>query len=355
MSLRRVQATNFRCLAAVDFEVDPHYNLIHGANASGKTSILEAVAYLGRGKSFRGASAQELTAHGAREFLLLARVQTEARLAVIGIRNSQDGLEVKVDGRRARNAAALAALLPLQVIDPEVHGLVTAGPERRRRYIDWMAFHVEPAYASSWRRFRRALKQRNAALREPVARRAMAAWDREFVAAALRVDVMRRGVLELARPGLEATGRALLGTPVAFEYRQGWPAGQGLEAALAAAWDRDRQSGATQAGPQRAELGLLYEQRRAQRIVSRGQQKLLACTLILVASELVQTTLDRPLLLLLDDPAAELDDAALERLMSAVFSLGSQIIATALEPRALRFPRRPALFHVEQGRLTKSG
>jgi DNA replication and repair protein RecF len=338
----------------VELETDPRYNLIYGPNASGKTSILEAAAYLGRGKSFRGAGPQELIAHGSKEFLLLGRVETQSRLATIGVRNGRDGLEVKIDGERETSAAALAELLPLQVIDPEIHSLVAGPPERRRRYLDWIAFHVEPGYREAWQRFRRALKQRNAALREGSAKSSVAAWDREFVETATRLHELRRGVLDVSLGRLEETGLALLGTPVGFEYRRGWPAGQPLEEVTATGWERDSQAGSTRAGPQRAELRLIYDERQAKRLVSRGQQKLLACTMILAATEVVQTAIERPLLLLLDDPAAELDTEALGRLMDGVFGLGSQIIATALVPDGLRFPSRPAPFHVEQGRVASS-
>jgi DNA replication and repair protein RecF len=354
LSLRHLTVSNFRCLTSVELEADTQYNLIHGPNASGKTSILEAIAYLGRGKSFRGASHQDLIAHGATDFLLLGKVDTEVRLATVGVRNSNEGLEVKIDGDRATSAAALVELLPLQVIDPEIHGLVAGGPEQRRRYLDWIAFHVEPAYPENWRRFRRALKQRNAALRDWAGRQTMAAWDREFLEAAAEVDQTRRRTLDIALGSLEEIGAALLGTSVGFEYRQGWKSDLPLTEALAASWERDQQAGTTQAGPQRAELRLVYDERQAKRLVSRGQQKLLACTMILAATEVVQTALERPLLLLLDDPAAELDEEALDRLLSGVFGLGSQIVATALEAKTLRFPEEPAMFHVEHGRLQKA-
>lgn len=353
LSLRQLIASNFRCLAGVDFEADPRYNLIYGPNASGKTSILEAIGYLGRGKSFRGASAQELITHGAPEFLLLGKVATEARLATIGVRNSKDGLEVKIDGDRGASAAALVEILPLQIIDPEVHSLVAGGPEQRRRYLDWMAFHVEQAYPDRWRRFGRALKQRNAALRDGAGRAVIDAWDHEFLEAAAEVDRTRHRVLDIALDKLENTGAALLGSPIGFEYRRGWAAGQTLDEALAGGWEKDRQSGTTQTGPQRAELRLIYDERQAKRLVSRGEQKLLACTMILAAIDVVQTALERPLLLLLDDPAAELDKEALDRLMNGVFGLGSQVIATALEPEAVQFPVAPAVFHVEHGELEK--
>jgi DNA replication and repair protein RecF len=353
LSLRHLTVTNFRCLTSVDFEADPQYNLIYGPNASGKTSVLEAIAYLGRGKSFRGATAQELINHGASEFLLLGKVQCGGRRATVGVRNSKEGLEVRVDGARETSAAALVDLLPLQVIDPEVHGLVAGGPELRRRYLDWIAFHVEPTYPSRWQRYRRALKQRNAALRDATTKPAMAAWDREFLDAAAEVEQTRRRVLDIALAGLEETGEALLGTPVSFEYRQGWSAGRTLAEALAGSWERDCLVGTTQVGPQRAELRLVYDDRQAKRLVSRGQQKLLACTMIIAATEVVQTALERPLLLLLDDPAAELDEEALDRLMGGIFGLGSQIIATSLEAKTLRFPGQAAMFHVEHGKIKK--
>ncbi len=354
MALRHFTATNFRCLTSIALEADPQYNLIHGQNASGKTSILEAIAYLGLGKSFRGAGAQDLISHGESEFVLLGKVETEARLATVGVRNSKEGLEAKIDGDRAASASALVEMLPLQVIDPEVHNLVAGGPEQRRRYLDWIAFHVEQSYPQRWRRFRRALRQRNAALRDAAARSAIAAWDREFLEAAAAVDETRRRVLGIAKGPLEEKGAALLGSEVSFEYRQGWAAGQALEEALTAGWERDRLTGTTYAGPQRAELGLIYDERQAKRLVSRGEQKLLACTMILAATEVVQMALERPLLLLLDDPAAELDEEAIDRLLTGVFRLGSQIIATALEPKSLPFPEQPAVFHVEHGELRKT-
>lgn len=351
MPLRYFQANNFRCLTSVSFEADPQYNLIFGRNASGKTSILEGIAYLGRGKSFRGAGPENLMRHGSDEFLLLGKVDTGTRLSAIGVRNSKDGLEVKIDGDRETSAAALVELLPLQVLDPEVHNLVAGGPEQRRRYLDWIAFHVEPGYQDRWRRFRRALRQRNAALRQGASRASIASWDREFLAAAAEVDQTRRAVLEITRTTLEETGAALLGCSAGFEYQQGWATDRSLKETLGAGWERDRQAGATQAGPQRAELRLTYDGRQARRLVSRGQQKLLASTMILAATEVVQVTLERPLLLLLDDPAAELDEEALDRLMNGVFGLGSQIIATAPEAESLRFPEPPAVFHVKQGKL----
>ncbi len=329
-------------------DASPGYNLVYGANASGKTSLLEAIAYLGRGKSFRGAPATSLIRHGSTAFTLFGIVQREGRDSRLGVRNSREGIEVRVDGDPAGGVASLAEALPLQLIDPEIHDLVAGGPEHRRRYLDWMAFHVEHDFLLSWRRFRRALLQRNAALK---AGEGLSVWTTELVKLGTRLDAMRRSVLEKAGESLARYSSDVLGTAVRFEYRSGWPAGRTLEAAMAESGERDRQLGSSQVGPHRADLSLHVDERHARRLVSRGQQKLLACAMILAATDVAQRALGRPLLLLLDDPAAELDAGSLDRLLQAVFGLGSQVIATALERRVLAFPAEPTVFHVERGRL----
>lgn len=351
MPVQRFQAENFRCLETIELEADPHYNLVTGANASGKTSLLEALAYLGRGKSFRGAPTSSLVRHGQQEFVLFGKVSAGERLASVGVRNGRNGLEVHIDGSADAGVAELASALPLAVIDPDVHDLVAAGPDQRRRYLDWVAFHVEHDFLGHWRRYRRALKQRNAALKTGGA--GLEAWNAELVEHGMKLDSSRRDTLAICQASLEEQGGALLGGEVGFEYRPGWPEGQSLAEALASGVERDVAQGSTQYGPHRGDLKLVHDERQARRLVSRGQQKLLACAMVLAAAEVVQTHLERPLLLMLDDPAAELDGDSLQRLMGGVFSLGSQVIATALEPGVLEFPGEPARFHVERGVLTR--
>ena len=150
---------------------------------------------------------------------------------------------------------------------------------------------------------------------------------------------------------LRAEGAALLGADIDFRYAMGWSRELSLQAALEEHLERDVAMGATQAGPHRADLRLVYDERQARRLVSRGQQKLLASAMILAATGIAQEAVGRPLLLLLDDPAAELDRDSLARLMERVAALGCQVIATSLERDELPFPVVPRVFHVEQGEL----
>lgn len=283
--------------------------------------------------------------------MLFGRVESQGRNSKIGVRNSAAGLEIHTNGEKRASTAALAESLPLQVIDPDVHKLIAGGPEDRRRYVDWIAFHVEHSYLDLWRRFRRTLKQRNAALRAGATVRELTGWNQEMEELGLAVDEVRRKMLDQTRPAFLATGKALLGTAIDFEYYRGWSSEKTLAEAMADAVQRDQQAGASQVGPHRADIRLKLNDRQARKMVSRGQQKLLACALILAATERVQERLKRPLLLLLDDPAAELDQESLQRLMSAVKRLECQVIATTLEADRALFRDKPRLFHVEHGAI----
>lgn len=351
MPLAHLKCTDFRCLESFEIDLDPRVNLIYGKNAAGKTSVLEAIGYLGRGRSFRGAGNKELIRHGAEEFLIVGRVETETGNTPLGVRNSKNGLEVHANGEKCYSASALAEILPLQIIDPDIHELVAGGPEGRRRFIDWVAFHVEHGYAKKWKKFRRVLKQRNAAIKEGKKPDALKSWDKEFISISEEVDLVRRNIVDIINSLLEELGDLLLEGPVELQYLPGWQGNKSLAEALAAAMERDLFLGSTQVGPHRADVDVMFKSRKARKLVSRGQQKLVSCSLVLAATEMVQTHLERPVLLLVDDPAAELDIYSVARLMVCIEHIGCQVIATALDNEPQIFSSSPKTFHVEHGLL----
>ena len=354
MPLLSIRVTEFRCIEAAELDFSPAANLVVGPNGAGKTSLLEAIAFLGRGKSFRGAAPRDVVQHGGGQFTVSGLVSAGGGEHRLGIQNGSEGLEVRIDGEGAAGAAGLAERLPLQIVDPDVHELVAGPPDRRRRYLDWLLFHVEHGYLTQWRRYRRVLRQRNAALKMGEGRQALNSWDQEFAEAGEAVSQARLSILERSLPTLEQTAGRLLDASIGFEYRRGWPEDQPLLEALEGHRSRDLVSGTSQYGPHRAELKLRYDDRVAKKLVSRGQQKLLACSMVLGATEVVQAATGQASLLLLDDPAAELDQDALKRLLAAVNERGCQVIATALEAAEPLLSGDTRLFHVEQGRFTRS-
>jgi DNA replication and repair protein RecF len=351
MSLAELRIENLRCVESAALEFSPELNLIAGENGAGKTSILEAIFLLGRGRSFRTRSSERLIRYGQPSLTVFGRTDdSPARHAGIEIA-ADSGTRARINGAAATSLLELSGVVPVQAIDPEIHKLVDQGPERRRRWLDWLVFHVEPSFAGHWSRYNRALKQRNAALRSGAS--AVDVWDRELVANGVAITEARQRSLARLLPRLTETFARFGDLEVAASFTTGWAAGEEFEAALREHRERDRQRGTTTSGPHRADVTLRRSHRAARETLSRGQQKLTAVAMIISQLRLLQDELGMRAVLLLDDPAAELDEKNLQRLFDELASLKSQMIATSLTPETALFQAPKATFHVEQGRVVR--
>jgi len=341
----------FRCLADTELTPDPHLNLITGPNASGKSSLLEGLFYLGRGRSFRGSGNRELIQTGCPGFTLFGEIK-------LGDIQHKAGVEVAIGERRIRidgdngTSSDLAQLLPVQVIDPEIHELVHGGPEIRRRFLDWGVFHVKHQFLEAWRRYQKALRQRNAALRQGETDAEVQAWDSELIQYGEQVDQLRTEFLADYLPLFSSIVSDKLPFDANCSYKRGWSASTGLAVALAESWSRDRAYAATQVGPHRADLNLQVHDRRARHRVSRGQQKMLGAALVIAQTRFVAERVADQLVLLVDDPAAELDRANRNRLFEMLKDVPAQMFVTALEPEDLPWSEQGKMFHVEHGKVT---
>lgn len=351
MTLCRLQVTDFRCLQSVAIDFDPRFTLISGANASGKTSLLEAIYVLGRGRSFRTRRLAHLIRLGRERFVVFGEVDAFERRVSLGVEGSSGGIRAKLDGDRANSLAELAPLLPVQIIDPEIHRLIEEGPSRRRRFLDWGVFHVEPRFVDDWQRFQQALKQRNASLKSRQPKAVTSAWDGDLARYGEALSAARARYVESLALAAATTARRLLGMELEIGYRQGWARGPDLAEALAQSWGADQESGATQVGPHRAELAIRLNDLGVKDRISRGQQKLLAAALLMAQVKLFpQDSAVRPSLLL-DDPAAELDDERLTGLIEEVSAQEVQLIVTTLHPEFSQFGTPGMQYRIEGGEV----
>jgi DNA replication and repair protein RecF len=335
-------------LAEVELVLDPACSYIYGANGAGKTSILEAIFLLGRGRSFRTRQIRRLIRHGRSGLAVFGEVEEGQRIRRIGVAFTEGRLEKKIDGEPAAGTAALAEILPVHTIDPGSHDLIQGGPSERRRFLDWGVFHVEHGYLDAWRRYRRLLGQRNAALKKAAPPAELATWTAALAEAGEAIGRSRATYVAELAPELGERGKALLGWPLTLEHERGWRAETPLVEALKATEGRDRAFGNTEVGPHRADLAIYMDGRRAHEEASRGQQKLAAASLIL-AQATVFSRVRGATALLVDDPAAELDREALERLLAALGTVDAQLILTGLSPSQLPPRKGSAVFHVEHG------
>ena len=350
MSVRKLWVQNVRCLEEAVLEAADH-NLIYGHNASGKTSLLEAIFVLGRGRSFRGAQREGLIRDGESEAVISGKVTRGELPGQIGLSLRRGSApRVRINGRDETSAASLAEWLPVQVLDPGLHRLVDEGPGIRRRFVDWGLFHVEQDFLGHWRRYQRSLRQRNAALKGR-APGDLAIWDERVGAEGETLNILRESYLESLGGAIRAFGERLLGEQIRLDYRPGWPHGQSLAETLGRNRDRDRRFGATQAGPHRADVLIEVADQQARGRVSRGQQKLLAASLVLAQLQDLQDRRGVRSVLLLDDMAAELDPDSLKRLVASVSGLGCQLFITSLGREDVPLEMPHAAFHVEQGKV----
>lgn len=352
MALESVKVERFRCLRQVEFRPDASLNLIFGANGAGKTSVLEALYYLGRGRSFRSSLISSLIQTDANDFTVFGKIKDGGKRYRLGVQVGRGSSEVHINGQAGGNVADLVEAFPVQIIDPEVHILVQGGPKGRRQFLDWGVFHVKHGFLAAWRRYRRALQQRNMALKQRHERATVDIWGTELVEAGLKVDELRQNYLAGFDLVFSRISEQLLGTPAVCRYLPGWPMEESLPDALVESWDRDRKHGLTHVGPHRAELALEMDGQAARHRLSRGQQKLLGTALVLAQCEFVASSLQRTVALLVDEPAAELDSARLEQLIDALVKPGVQLFLTALEADALPLKSQPTLFHVKHGELS---
>lgn len=349
MSLAELTVEDLRCLHLGRLELHPQRNLIWGSNGSGKTSLLEAIFILGRGRSFRTRNSERLIRHGKRSLAILGR--TEGPTAqTIGIQVSRDGGTLaRINGATVASLTELSHAFPVQVIDPGVHKLVEEGGARRRRWMDWAVFHVEHGFADLWARYGRTLKQRNAALRGQPDQ--VSVWDQALAPLGEQIAESRRELIGRLQPLWAAAVRALSGLEVEMHYMRGWTPDASLLEALHASRLRDQNRGMSLCGPHRADVILRLHGRPAREVLSRGQQKLVAIAMVMSQLRLLQEATGSRATLLIDDPAAELDQPHLVRFIDQVNQLHCQLVLTSLHADAAHFGAPHRVFHVEQGRV----
>jgi DNA replication and repair protein RecF len=353
LSLRRLQVTDFRCLQSAVLDLDPRFTLISGSNASGKTSLLEAIYVLGRGRSFRTRRLEHLIRHDCERFVVFGEIETSDRRIPAGVEGSASGIHAQIAGSKASSLTELAMVLPVQIIDPEIHRLIEEGPSRRRRFLDWGVFQLfhGKQFMHHWQRYHQALKQRNAGLKAGQPQAAVAAWDGDLVHYGELLTEARSGYVALLAKQAEVISRNLLGMELELSYRAGWARDLSFAESLLQSRSHEQASGATLVGPHRADLNIRLNGMAVKDRISRGQQKLLAAALLIAQLKLFPEDAALQPSLLLDDPAAELDDERLAGLIHEVLGHSVQLIVTTLHGEFSAFGTPGQRFGVAVGRV----
>lgn len=355
MEIAELRLANVRNVARAELALVAGVNEFVGANGAGKTSVLEAVFMLSHGRSFRAVKRESLIRFGGESLEVFARITHDGKERRLGLSRRKGGWEARVDGQAVESLAELLREVAVVCFEPGSHALISGAADERRHFIDWALFHVEHEYVETARRFRRALKQRNALLRTGYAGSGLDAWDAELVRSGVAWDRWRSSYLERLAPVLEQLAALLLPELGAAElrYQRGWTAGLSLEQALLERRGRDAERGHTGSGPHRADWRLVFDHAPEREHLSRGQEKLSALVCLLAQAQLFRQEMGEWPVLCLDDLASELDLDHQQRVLHWLHTCEAQvwITGTAALPALSHLPRPHHMFHVEQGQV----
>lgn len=362
MWLSKVTVNNCRVIIDATLGLAPHANVLYGNNASGKSSLLEAIAVLSRGRSFRTPRIAELIRRGADELLVNARVEDgiAGESYPIGISKNSQTTRIRINHADIQQQAELSSHLPLTLIHPGSVELVTGSPSLRRAFLDWIAFYRFADFNPTWRHYQRVLQQRNACLRDPTQRYALPHWTEQLVNAQPLLYRYRIKALEALQTNLQWATDLLASTGFPqLHLTSGFPAHVDLEDTKQLhTFFHDKQAqelkqGFSLYGAHRADLHMVLEGVPAVRVASRGQLKLLAVGLLLAQSHAAAETVAKRGIIAIDDLASELDEQNLQALYNTLRTTQQQLIITGTHPAPLRQRFHDArVFHVEHGQVT---
>lgn len=358
MNLDWLQIKRVRNLLDIKIEVEPRLNLITGENASGKTAILESLYLLSRARSFRTSRIQEVITKGndALQVTAGATKTTITGKITLGIEKGHNHIALRNNGAPVKTVSEQAKNLPLVLITPDSHTLVTGTPKQRRHWLDWAMFHVEQRYLEDWRSYFKALRHRNALLKAGARDTELyEGWEQTMAEAGERLHTARQDFLS----NLEKISNMLLDKAFSGLLEIKFDAGgygesEQFKRYLVNERDKDRIYGFTRNGPHRADIDFIFNNEGVAANFSRGQIKLFVSVLLLAEAKALFEAGGESPVVLIDDYTAELDNTACEYLLSCLYALPFQALLTSVNDRVLApFPEGSARFHVEHGQVKK--
>lgn len=320
-----IRLQNFRSYKDESFDLDPGVNIIVGANASGKTSLLEAILVACRGSSYR-VNDTELIQFEAPWLRLDVHTQTGGR--TVKIEQQQDTGKANklfdVDGKPYKRLP-LTQTIPVVLFEPNHLLLLSGSPELRREYMDSLLEQFIVGYGSLRRQYKRTLAQRNTLLKQGVtAKSQLFAWnirlsDLGAQLAERRLDLVARFDQSIARLYADLGASTTAKASIEYESRCAVDQyGSDMLHKLEQAIDTDLERGFTSYGPHRDDLVLKLNDLPLQVAASRGETRTLLLVLKIMEMSLLEEVRGSQPLLLLDDVFGELDGSRRRALTEAL-------------------------------------
>lgn len=321
MQIGSIQLLEFRNYRTLSYRPSPKLNVLAGANAEGKTNLLEAVAVLLTGRSFRTLRLSELPRWGTESASLSGEIRRHE-----GSRSVRRAIQKREDGswHGSGDDCEWARAVAFGWQDLEI---ITGGPTARRNFLDGFAARLYPSHRAAYVRYRQILARRNHLLQQHLPLEALtpklAPWDEQLATVGVELIDRRRRAAAALQTEIGRIYPALAGahTKVEIGYRSTLGDATGVDAMLAAlarARRDEMRRGLTLIGPHRDDLGIELGGNDARAFGSRGQQRLVALALRLAEVLPITEATGTPPVLLLDDALSELDATVRENVLKEI-------------------------------------
>lgn len=351
--LRSLELCNFRNFSHLLWQLPTGVNFLLGDNGAGKSSILEAIYFLGRGRSFRTTRHQDTINHSFSNAIIKiicdeeSGIQSKNKTASFNLlRYPHWNLRVDLgfggtktvllDGKKVDSIVSLAKRIPLVFIGPHNVNLINAAPSQRRAFLDGINFHVWTDSNKSQKNYEHCLRQRNKLLHnKPKSYDIVAAWDIKIAQLGEEIEKTRQKLISLMLEPITKILQKFNIHGVSIDYERGWDEDIPLVKALQKNFIKDTISGFSSCGCHRADLKIRIHQREALKVLSLGQQKILSLAFFCAARLILQEKCTRPVLLLLDDVIAQLDASNREMLLLHIANDSAQTFITSTNDKSL--------------------
>ena len=362
MHIEWLSLAGFRSYDELEWHPSEDVNVLVGRNGAGKTNLLEAVSYVAALKSFRGAPDEALVAYGHESAFVRSSVVSADATALIEIEiRRRGGRRSMVNRQRLARSAELLGHVRIVAFLPEDLDIVKRGPALRREFIDDVAVQLWPAAHVEQSEFERAVRQRNAFLKQGSGDEVtLSVWDERLAMAGGRVMGRRARALAAILAHLEEAHRRVSESEVGVgvEYHSAWGGELDPSVPVSELTDRlrrtleerrreDRDRRVTTAGPHRDEPVLVLGGHDARHHASQGEQRTVALALRLAAHRAIAESTGAAPVLLLDDVYSELDPGRGTALTNALPR--AQTIVTTAHPGDV--PLQGSVWSVEAGRV----
>ncbi len=361
--LKHLTLRTFRNYESLDVELEPGLTLVVGPNGHGKTNFIEAIYFLCLGRSFREHRHSRLIrfeAPAARVSGVAAWIGREREIQITLERAGRKRAEL--DGAPVARLSELIGVVPVVSLTPEDGALAFGEPMARRRFADVLLAQTDRLYLEALKRYRRALAQRNAALRSGRADMAEP-YEEAMVESGDCIRESREGLVSFLEERAGAIYHRVGGGDEQFSVsyrsspRSGGPEEGGeattLGEALVARREVDLERGYTSVGPHRDDLLLEIDGRPLRLYGSHGQARTALVSLKLAELEYYAESYDRQPILLMDEVASVLDRLRAEELIGLLMEHSSQVVVTSPREEDLHsvVGRSHHLMRVEQGEV----